>query len=164
MAENEPPPVPSRLIEIEFDGASIASYTPEADHERKVAIFDLLEENSFELADGPEGPYKLRLAIAEQRLVIAVIPGEAQTPCATFLLSLNPFRRVVKDYFLVCENYFEAIKTAPPTRIEALDMGRRALHDEGSRLLLERLDGKVRMDGPTSRRLFTLICALHWKG
>ena len=156
--------MPSRLIEIELDDASIGSYAPEVDHERKVAIFDLLEENFFELAGGPEGPYKLRLAIAEQRLVIAVIPAEAQDPCATFLLSLNTFRRVVKDYFLVCVNYFEAIKTAPPSRIEALDMGRRALHDEGSKLLLERLDGKVRMDVPTSRRLFTLLCALHWKG
>jgi uncharacterized protein (UPF0262 family) len=164
MAENELPPVPSRLIEIELDDASMGSSSPEVDHERKVAIFDLLEENFFELADGPEGPYKLRLAIAEQRLVISAIAGQAQNPCATFLLSLNPFRRVVKDYFLVCENYFEAIKTAPPSRIEALDMGRRALHDEGSKLLLERLDGKVRMDVPTSRRLFTLLCALHWKG
>ena len=164
MAENELPPAPSRLIEIELDDASIGSYTPEVDHERQVAIFDLLEENFFELADGPEGPYKLHLAIAEQRLVLAVIAGQTQTPCATFLLSLNPFRGVVKDYFLVCENYFEAIKTAPPSRIEALDMGRRALHDEGSKLLLERLDGKVRMDAPTSRRLFTLLCALHWKG
>jgi len=164
MPENELPPVPSRLIEIELDDASIGSYTPEVDHERKVAIFDLLEDNSFELTDGPEGPYKLRLAITEQRLVVAVTAGEAKTPCATFLLSLNPFRRVVKDYFLVCENYFEAIKTAPPSRIEALDMGRRALHDEGSKLLLERLDGKVRMNVPTSRRLFTLLCALHWKG
>jgi uncharacterized protein (UPF0262 family) len=164
MAENDVPPAPSRLIEIELDEASIGSYTPEVDHERKVAIFDLLEENLFELANGPDGPYKLRLAIAEQRLVIAVITAGAQEPCATFLLSLNPFRRVVKDYFLVCENYFEAIKTAPPSRIEALDMGRRALHDEGSKLLLERLDGKVRMDVPTSRRLFTLLCALHWKG
>jgi uncharacterized protein (UPF0262 family) len=164
MPENELPPAPSRLIEIEFDDASIGSYTPEVDHERKVAIFDLLEKNFFELSDGPEGPYKLRLAIVEQRLVIAVIAGQAEDPCATFLLSLNPFRRVVKDYFLICENYFEAIKTAPPSRIEALDMGRRALHDEGSKLLLERLDGKVRMDVPTSRRLFTLLCALHWKG
>jgi uncharacterized protein (UPF0262 family) len=164
MAEDELPPAPSRLTEIELDGASIGSYTPEVDHERQVAIFDILEENFFELAGGPEGPYKLHLAIAEQRLVLAVIAGQAQSPCATFLLSLNPFRRVVKDYFLICENYFEAIKTAPPSRIEALDMGRRALHDEGSKLLLERLDGKVRMDVPTSRRLFTLICALHWRG
>ncbi|MGO9543238.1 MAG: UPF0262 family protein [Rhodomicrobium sp.] len=155
---------PSRLVEIDLDESSIGSHTTEVDHERKVAIFDLLEENSFELAAGPAGPYKLRIAIAEQRLAFAITAGEAEAPCATFLLSLNPFRRVVKDYFLVCENYFEAIKTAPPSRIEALDMGRRALHDEGSKLLAERLDGKVRMDVPTSRRLFTLLCALHWKG
>jgi uncharacterized protein (UPF0262 family) len=155
---------PARLIEIELDESSIGSYTPEVDHERRVAIFDLLEGNSFELAGGPGGPYKLRIGIAEQRLVFAVTAGHASDPCATFLLSLNPFRRVVKDYFLVCGNYFEAIKSAPPSRIEALDMGRRALHDEGSKLLIERLEGKVLMDGATSRRLFTLLCALHWKG
>ncbi len=155
---------PSRLIEIDLDESSIGSHSLEVDHERKVAIFDLLEENRFELANGPAGPYKLLIGIAEHRLAFAVTAGEAQEPCATFLLSLNPFRRVVKDYFLVCENYFEAIKTAPPSRIEALDMGRRALHDEGSKLLLERLQGKVNMDVPTSRRLFTLLCALHWKG
>ncbi|MGO9172325.1 MAG: UPF0262 family protein [Rhodomicrobium sp.] len=155
---------PSRLVEINLDEASIGPHTPEVDHERKVAIFDLLEENFFELIDGTAGPYKLLIAIAEQRLAFAITAGGAEEPCATFLLSLNPFRRVVKDYFLVCGSYFEAIKTAPPSRIEALDMGRRALHDEGSKLLMERLDGKVRMDVPTSRRLFTLLCALHWKG
>lgn len=154
----------SRLIDVSLDEASIGPYTLEVDHERKVAIFDLLEENSFELVNGPEGPYKLRIAIADHRLAFAVTAGEAEEPAAAFLLSLNPFRRVVKDYFLVCENYFEAIKTAPPSRIEALDMGRRALHDEGSKLLMERLDGKVKMDVATSRRLFTLLCALHWKG
>ncbi len=163
MTENEAP-TPSRIVDISLDEASIGSYTPEVDHERKVAIFDLLEENFFELTNGEAGPYKLRIAIAEQRLAFAITAADAAEPCATFLLSLNPFRRVVKDYFLVCENYFEAIKTAPPSRIEALDMGRRALHDEGSKLLTERLDGKVRMDAPTSRRLFTLLCALHWKG
>lgn len=163
MTENEAP-TPSRIVDISLDEASIGSYTPEVDHERKVAIFDLLEENFFELTNGAAGPYKLRIAIAEQRLAFAITAADAAEPCATFLLSLNPFRRVVKDYFLVCENYFEAIKTAPPSRIEALDMGRRALHDEGSKLLTERLDGKVRMDVPTSRRLFTLLCALHWKG
>ena len=108
-----------------------------------MAIFDLLEENHFELADGPAGPYKLRIGITEHRLAFAVTAGDAAEPSATFLLSLTPFRRLVKDYFLVCGNYFEAIKTAPPSRIEALDMGRRALHDEGSKLLIERLHGKV---------------------
>lgn len=164
MSGEENSAKPSRLIEIDLDELSIGSHTLEVDHERKVAIFDLLEENHFELINGPPGPYRLRIEIAEQRLAFAVTAGEATEPCATFLLSLNPFRRVVKDYFLVCENYFDAIKTAPPSRIEALDMGRRALHDEGSKLVLERLQGKVNMDVPTSRRLFTLLCALHWKG
>jgi uncharacterized protein (UPF0262 family) len=157
-------PSHARIIEIDLDDSSIGSYTPEVDHERRVAIFDLLEKNAFELAGGPPGPYRLRIAMAEQRLVLAVTADRPDEPCATFLLSLNPFRKVVKDYFMVCENYFEAIKSAPPSRIEALDMGRRALHDEGSKLLIERLDGKVIMDGPTARRLFTLLCALHWKG
>ncbi len=164
MSKNGQASTPSRLIDIILDDSSIGSHSLEAAHERKVAIFDLLEDNSFELAGGPQGPYKLRIGIAEQRLALGVTVGEEQEPVAAFLLSLKPFRKVVKDYFLVCENYFEAIKSAPPSRIEALDMGRRALHDEGSKLLMERLDGKVRIDGPTSRRLFTLLCALHWKG
>jgi uncharacterized protein (UPF0262 family) len=155
---------PSRLIEIELDEASIGTNALGAGHERKVAIFDLLEENHFELVNGPAGPYRLRISMPERRLAFAVTAGDAQESSATFLLSLNPFHRVVKDYFLLCENYFEAIKTAPPSRIEALDMGRRGLHDEGSKLLTERLHGKVNMDVPTSRRLFTLICALRWKG
>jgi uncharacterized protein (UPF0262 family) len=164
MTESGQPSNPSRLVEIGLDESSIGAYSLEVEHERKVAIFDLLEENLFELVNGPAGPYKLKIAIAENRLALAVTAGEAAEPGATFLLSLNPFRRVVKDYFMVCESYFEAIKTAPPSRIEALDMGRRALHDEGSKLLRERLDGKVNMDEATSRRLFTLLCALHWKG
>lgn len=153
-----------KLIAVTIDEASIGRTTPEVDHERQVAIFDLLEGNVFELTAGPPGPYRLAVAMAEQRLVLSVTPDGGDAPAAVFLLSLSPFRRVVKDYFLVCENYFEAIKTAPPSRIEALDMGRRALHDEGSKLLMERLDGKVRLDFDTARRLFTLLCALHWKG
>lgn len=153
-----------RLIEVVLDESSIGRTTPEVDHERQVAIFDLLESNTFELVDGPSGPYRLMLAIAEQRLVFGLRRENEDQDCAVFMLSLSPFRRLVKDYFLVCENYFEAIKTAPPSRIEALDMGRRALHDEGSKLLMERLDGKVRLDFETARRLFTLLCALHWKG
>ncbi len=164
MTSKDQAQTPSRLIEVELDEASMGAHTLEAEHERKVAIFDLLEENRFELANGPAGPYKLRIGIVEHRLAFTVTAGDASEPPATFLLSLSPFRKVVKDYFLVCGNYFEAIKSAPPSRIEALDMGRRALHDEGSKLLIERLHGKVTMDGPTSRRLFTLLCALHWKG
>lgn len=157
-------PASNCLIEVKLDESSLGRTAIEVEHERQVAIFDLLEENFFQLADGPSGPYKITIAIAEQRLAFAVSTADAEEPCATFLLSLSPFRPLVKDYFMVCENYFEAIKSAPPSRIEALDMGRRALHDEGGKLLLERLDGKVVMDTPTARRLFTLICALHWRG
>lgn len=152
-----------RLVEVTLDEASIRRATPDIDHERKVAIFDLLDENYFKLEAGDAGPYCLRLALAESRLVFA-IASEKHKPISTFMLSLSPFRKIVKDYFLVCESYYEAIKTAPPSRIEALDMGRRGLHDEGSRLLVERLKGKIEVDFPTARRLFTLICVLHWRG
>lgn len=164
MATPPEGPSPARLVAIALDEASIGRTTPEVDHERQVAIFDLLEANVFELTDGPVGPYELTLAIAERRLVVSVMKQGNADACAVFLLSLSPFRRLVKDYFMVCESYFEAIKIAPPSRIEALDMGRRALHDEGSKLLMERLDGKVRLDFDTARRIFTLLCALHWKG
>lgn len=153
----------SRLIEITLDEESLGRKSADVEHERKVAIFDLLEDNRFALAEGEEGPYILRLSIAENRLVFAV-SDEKQRPITSFMLSLSPFRKLVKDYFLVCETYYEAIKTAPPSRIEALDMGRRGLHNEGSQLLMQRLEGKIETDFDTSRRLFTLICALHWKG
>ncbi len=153
----------SRLVEITLDDKSLGRYTPDVDHERKVAIFDLLEENVFALEERQEGPYSLHLSIAENRLVFAV--GDVDhKPITSFMLSLSPFRKLVKDYFLVCESYYDAIKNAPPSRIEALDMGRRGLHDEGSQLLMLRLDGKISTDFDTARRLFTLICALHWKG
>jgi uncharacterized protein (UPF0262 family) len=155
---------PTRLIKVNLDESSIGINTPEVEHERKVAIYDLLEENEFELVAGPPGPYKLGIAIIEDRLAFAVTSGNADEANATFLLSLNPFRKVVKDYFMICESYFEAIKSAPPAKIEAIDMARRGLHDEGSKLVIERLEGKVRMDEGTSRRIFTLLCALHWKG
>ena len=153
----------SRLIEITLDEKSVGRKSPDVEHERKVAIFDLLEDNRFALAEREQGPYSLRLSIAENRLVFAV-GDEGQRPITSFMLSLSPFRRIVKDYFLVCETYYEAIKTAPPSRIEALDMGRRGLHDEGSQLLMQRLEGKIETDFDTARRLFTLICALHWRG
>ncbi len=162
-SQNDEQDGPSRIIDIKLDEVSIGNTTPEIDHERKVAIFDILDANSFALADGPQGPYRLRLAIVEKRLAIE-ISSEDHTPITTFVLSLTPFKKLIKDYFLVCESYYDAIKTAPPSRIEALDMGRRSLHDEGSRILLERLKGKAVTDFDTSRRLFTLICALHWKG
>lgn len=153
----------SRLVEITLDPASLGHNTPDVVHERKVAIFDLLEDNVFALEEHSGGPYSLHLSIAENRLVFAVGDSE-QVPITSFMLSLTPFRKIVKDYFLVCESYYSAIKSAPPSRIEALDMGRRGLHNEGSQLLMQRLDGKIETDFDTARRLFTLICALHWKG
>lgn len=153
----------SRLIEITLDEKSVGRKSSDVEHERKVAIFDLLEDNVFALEGREEGPYSLLLSIAENRLVFAV--GDAShKPITSFMLSLSPFRKLVKDYFFVCESYYEAIKTAPPSRIEALDMGRRGLHNEGSQLLMQRLEGKITTDFDTARRLFTLICALHWKG
>lgn len=153
----------SRLIDVTLDERSIRRAAPDVEHERNVAIFDLLEENYFRLPNGPEGPYRLTLSLVENRLVFAVADAEG-TPLTAFMLSLSPFRRIVKDYFLVCESYYEAIRTAPPSRIEALDMGRRSLHNEGSQLLADRLQGKIEVDAATARRLFTLVCALHWKG
>lgn len=153
----------NRIIDITLDKATISSNSTEVDHERRVASLDLLENNSFALEGGPSGPYCLRLGIAEKRLIFDV-SDENHTPLAAVALSLAPFTKLIKDYFLVCESYFEAIKTAPPARIEAIDMGRRSLHNEGSVLLVERLKGKIATDLPTARRLFTLICALHWKG
>ena len=162
-AQPEPQNEPARLIGVTLDQASLGRNNTDIEHEREVAIFDLLESNSFVLEGHEGGPYTLHLSLAENRLVLTV--GEPDgAPLIHVLLSLSPFRRLVKDYFLMCESYYQAIKTAPPSRIEAIDMGRRALHDEGSRLLMERLKGKISTDIATGRRLFTLICALHWKG
>jgi uncharacterized protein (UPF0262 family) len=162
-AANDPQDRSTLIIDIRLDEASIDRNTPEVEHERQVAIFDILEDNKFFLDDGTTGPYRLKLAIVEKRLVVDIF-SEERSPLTTFVLSLSPLSKLIKDYFLVCESYYEAIKTAPPSRIEALDMGRRGLHDEGSRLLIERLKGKITTDFETARRLFTLICALHWKG
>ncbi|WP_088345398.1 MULTISPECIES: UPF0262 family protein [Rhodomicrobium] len=153
----------SRIIEIKLDETSIGRNTAEVEHERQIAIFDILDANRFGLDDGTPGPYRLRIAIVEKRLAIEISSDDRQV-LTTFVLSLSPFSRLIKDYFMVCESYYEAIKTAPPSRIEAVDMGRRALHDEGSRILTDRLKGKITTDFDTARRLFTLICALHWKG
>jgi uncharacterized protein (UPF0262 family) len=152
-----------RLAGVALDPASIGRTRPEIEHERDVAIFDLIESNFFALETGPPGPYRLQIGIVEERLVMD-IRDESAAPLTTLQLSLGTFRRLIKDYFLICESYHEAIRTAPPSRIEAIDMGRRGLHDEGSRLLTDRLKGKVELDFDTARRLFTLICALHWKG
>lgn len=159
----ETPARSDRLIDITLDEQSISHNSPEVQHERKVAIFDLLEENRFALEDGTHGPYRLHLEIVENRLAFHVARDDG-AHAMTFLLSLSPFRKLIKDYFLVCESYYAAIKSEPPSRIEALDMGRRSLHNEGTQLLQQRLQGKINVDFDTARRLFTLICALHWKG
>jgi len=156
-------PEEARLVEVTLDEASIGRHSAEVEHEREIAIFDLLEKNRFALENHDAGPYTLKLSLAENRLVFTV-GDQAHTPIQHVMLSLSPFRRIVKDYFLICDSYYQAIKTQPATRIEAIDMGRRGLHDEGSRLLQERLKGKIAVDIATARRLFTLLCALHWKG
>ncbi|MGE0231272.1 MAG: UPF0262 family protein [Flavobacteriaceae bacterium] len=153
----------NRLVAVNLDEKTIGRSSPDIEHERAVAIFDLLEENSFALEDRDAGPYTLGLSIQENRLVLDIGDENGQT-LVTHILSLTPFRRIVRDYFLVCESYFEAIKTASPSRIEAIDMGRRGIHNDGSNVLMERLAGKISVDFDTARRLFTLICVLHWKG
>jgi uncharacterized protein (UPF0262 family) len=159
-----PPGKPAnRLVAITLDENSIGRSSRDVDHERAVAIYDLLEENTFAPADNSEGPFTLRLSITGSRLMFD-IRREDGTPVIAHLLSLSPLRRLVKDYFTVCDSYYSAIRTATPDRIEALDMGRRALHDEGSQILMERLKRKVNVDFDTARRLFTLICVLHWRG
>jgi uncharacterized protein (UPF0262 family) len=151
-----------RLIAVVLDGASIGRAPPDIEHERAAAIYDLVEENSFALKDHP-GPYRLILSIADRRLVLDIRSAE-DGPLMTHVLSLTPFRKIVKDYFLVCDSYYQAIRSGAPSRIEAIDMGRRGLHNEGSEILKERLAGKVEVDFDTARRLFTLICVLHWRG
>ena len=156
----------NRICHIEIDEKGLARPTPEIEQERRVAVYDLLEENSFGLPvrDGKAilpGPYRLHLAIREGRLVFG-ITAEDETPVGEFHLSLGPFRQVVKDYFQICESYFDAVKRLPPSQIEAIDMARRGIHNEGARVLQERLEGKADVDTDTSRRLFTLICVLHW--
>ena len=153
----------NRLYAIEIDERGLARPTPEIDQERRVAIFDLLEGNSFALPRAAEfpGPYRLGIAIRDGRLVFA-IANEPGRKVAEFHLSMGPFRQVVKDYFQICESYFEAVKRLPPARIEVIDMARRGIHNEGARVLQERLAGKAVVDDDTARRLFTLICVLHW--
>lgn len=153
----------ARLIAIVLDEKSIRRSNPNIDHEREVAIFDILDGNSFALEGRDDGPYKLAIGIVEDRLALNV-GNESVETIVTHVLSLSPLRRLIKDYFIVCDSYYDAIRSAPPSRIQSIDMGRRALHDEGSRILLERLKGKISMDHDTARRLFTLVCALHWKG
>lgn len=156
----------SRISRIEIDDRNLPPPTPEIEQERRVAMYDLIEGNSFSLpprADraAPDGPYQLELAIRDKRLVFD-LETDAGEKAAEFHLSLSPFRQVVKDYWQICESYFDAVKNMPPSQIETIDMARRGIHDEGARILADRLEDKAEIDHPTARRLFTLICVLHF--
>jgi uncharacterized protein (UPF0262 family) len=152
---------PQRIASITLDERSVVRRSPAIEHERETAITDLLKDNRFTPESGRAGPFHLHLAIAENRLAIEIRDEASGGSSETIVLPLAPFRRIVKDYFLVCESYYEAVRGTGLARVEALDVGRRSLHDEGSALLIERLAGKVTIDHPTARRLFTLICVLH---
>jgi uncharacterized protein (UPF0262 family) len=151
-----------RLSDVVLDD-TIGRSTPDVEHERAVAIFDLIEENSFEPAGHGGGPYRLGLSLVDSKLVFDIRTEDGGL-VATHILSLTPFRRIVKDYFTICESYYDAIRSATPSRIEAIDMGRRGIHNEGSQTLMDRLNGKIGLDFDTARRLFTLVCVLYWRG
>ena len=152
-----------RIGAILLDEKSVVKRSPEVEQEREVAISDLLENNLFKPKGAAGGPYRLALSVKENRLVFDIARDSGQR-VGRILLSLAPFRRIIKDYFLVCDSYYKAMRTAPPSQIESLDMGRRAVHNEGTELLIKRLNGKIETDFDTARRLFTLICVLHLKG
>ena len=154
-----------RIAKIDIDEASLSAPTDQVEHERKVAMFDLVEKNSFTpegaVEAGSEGPFDLRLAYEDNRLVFDITgPNFARK----IMLSMAPFKTMMRDYGMICESYYEALKNATPAQIESIDMGRRGVHNEGAELLTERLKGKVAIDHETSRRLFTLINALHVRG
>jgi uncharacterized protein (UPF0262 family) len=152
----------NKLIAVELDDSIGQGPSPEAEHERNVAIYDLIEANSFLLANDIQGPYRLRLSSLDGRLVFNFL-DEKETPLYTIALSLSPFRRIVRDYFMICDSYYNAISSGSPSQIETIDMTRRGIHNEGSELLQDRLKGKAEFDFDTARRLFTLVCALIWK-
>jgi uncharacterized protein (UPF0262 family) len=163
MTAAKTPTSRQRLVAVTLDEETIGRSNPDVEHERQVAIYDLLEQNFFSPVGHKGGPYALHLSITGNRLAFD-IREEDGTPVVAHLLSLTPLRRIVKDYYTICDSYYQAIRTATPDKIEAIDMGRRAIHNDGSNILLERLKGKVSIDVDTARRLFTLICVLHWKG
>jgi uncharacterized protein (UPF0262 family) len=153
----------ARISDIRLDAASIVRWSREVEHERQVAVFDLLERNSFELVDSFAGPYRVALSLREANLIFAVDDETGERRCE-ITLSMRPFRRLIKDYFLICDSYFQAIRSATPSRIEAIDMGRRGLHNEGADKLADVLADRVKVDAETARRLFTLVCVLHIRG
>jgi uncharacterized protein (UPF0262 family) len=153
-----------RIVHLQLDERVTVRRKPEVEHERAVAIFDLLEDNWFEPAEFAEhGPFNLHLSLEEGRLTFDIRTQDG-FELTRVLLPLSPFRSIVRDYFMMCESYYNAIKRSTPTQIEALDMGRRGLHNEGSDLLRDRLAGKIAIDHVTARRLFTLVCVLHIRG
>ncbi len=162
-AAKTPPATKQRLVAVTLDEETIGRSNPDIEHERQVAIYDLLEQNFFAPSGYSGGPYALRLSITGNRLAFDIRTQNGK-PVVAHLISLSPLRRIAKDYYTVCDSYYQAIRTATPDKIEALDMGRRAIHNDGSRILMERLKHKVKVDVDTARRLFTLICVLHWKG
>lgn len=154
------PDDPYSIAGIFLDERSVISRSPQVEHERKVAIYDLLEANHFKPKNAVEGPYNVHLSIEDNRLAFDVRDMHDQ-PLTRFTLALSPFRAIIREYFMVCDSYFKAIKSASPSQIEAIDMGRRGLHNDGAELLRERLEGKVELDANTARRLYTLICVMH---
>ena len=154
----------ARLVDVVIEDPDSVHWSPDVEHERRVAIADLLADNGFEPLGAGPGPYALRLSAAAGRLEMRVLTSADGREAARATLAMSGLRRAMKDYFTVCERYVEAIRSAPPSRIEALDMGRRAIHDDGARLLASGLSDRIRMDHDTARRLFTLICALHMRG
>jgi uncharacterized protein (UPF0262 family) len=153
-----------RIVSLNLDEKTVVRRSPEVEHERAVAIFDLLEENRFAPLGHDGGPYELRLSVEDRQRLVMDIRHENGDPVERVTMSLTPFRRIVKDYFQICESYFDAIKRLTPSQIETIDMARRGLHNEGSDMLAERLKDKIDLDRDTSRRLFTLICVLHIRG
>ncbi|UTW55687.1 UPF0262 family protein [Kordiimonas sp. SCSIO 12610] len=155
-----------RLVHVSLDASTVVKWSADVEHERRIAIYDLLEENSFELLKSQDadykGPYKLILSSVEGRLVFDV-KSSADDMLMSFRLAMSPFRRIIREYFAICDSYYDAIKSASPSQIEAIDMGRRGIHNEGSELLKERLEDKIKIDHQTARRLFTLVCVLHLK-
>ncbi|TVQ40731.1 MAG: UPF0262 family protein [Geminicoccaceae bacterium] len=164
-ARSNPDPAeePCRIQSVKLDNETLVRWSAEVEHERQVAMFDLLEANHFRLIDGPIGPYDLFLGLKDTTLILEARPVVDAEP-VELRLPMRPFRTLIKDYFLICESYFNAIKTATPSRIEAIDMARRGLHDEGAEEISDALAARVEMDRNTARRLFTLICVLHVRG
>jgi len=152
-----------RLVAVTLDEASIGRGNPDQEHERAIAIYDIVEANYFALPNYDGGPYVLHISLVDKKLCLDIRTQDG-SPLVTHHLSLTPFRKAIRDYELICESYYRAIRSASPAQIEAIDMGRRGLHNEAAELLMKRLDGKVELDFDTARRIFTLIFALHWKG